>query len=786
MWFYDATKGWVSTTDTFTPNNGSPQFVAGAVDLKTGNFYFGGFSGQYFYLYKWIPSTGAFSNVGTVRMPVSGTANGDMAFDASGNLYIVQSSSKTIVYSVTSQSLSNANGGAITASPSNSDSVSLQNVNGMAFNTTGTIYVGNGSTAQEYDVSGSTGWSPVGEAISKLGTSTDLASCNSPANLTVQKNVGGRVSPDDQFRLSVKSGSTESANAVTTGSATGIQSEQIGPLPVHQGSTYTVSEGMASGSVNSMSSYESSLVCKSGNTTLTVTNGQVTIPNDSGATVNCVFTNSPVMATVNLRKRVQDTTGASSPGQGWSLGATIPSSSPAGASISPAGNQTTDSTGNTGQQVITFPKFAATADVTVSEEQQTGYDFASGSCAVKHLDSTTTTISLTSGSQTLSGIKPGDAVSCTFTNKQKAGTATWEKVSSDGATLLGRSTWTLTGPNVPASTVIQDCTSGSGTTCPAGAYMDQNPVPGQFSLTGLAWGSYTLTEKSAPDGYVLDATPHSFTISGASLGTTVTGSPFKNSPESALLTLVKKVTNTHGGTATPTDWTLTATGTGKTISGKTGDAAITTATVPLGTYTLTESNGPAGYDPSSWSCTGATVSNNSVTLAQGNSATCTITNSDRPGSVTWTKKDSSGSLLNGSEWTLTPPGAPAVTITDCTTSTCPTGDLKDQDPAPGKFKLTNLSWGSYTLTEAKAPMGYVLDTTSHTFTVGPDATKNQVGVPGPTSIGDFTNTQAKVPVLPLTGGTSADAFLIAGGAALAAAGLGGCWSRRRSHRADAH
>ena len=709
-----------------------------------------------------------------------------MAFDASGNLYIVQSSTATIVYSVTSQSLSSANGGSIAASRSNSDSVTLQGVNGMAFNTTGTMYLGNGSTAQEYNISGSAGWATVGSSIPQLGNSTDLASCNSPANLTVQKNVTGRLSADDQFQLSVSSGSTVLSSAVTDGSVTGIQSKQIGPLPVIQGSIYTVSEKMASGSVNAMSSYESSLVCTSGNTTLPVTNGQVTIPNVSGATVNCVFTNAPVKATVNLSKTVQDITGAQSPGQGWSLGATIPSSSPTGATISPSGNQTTDSTGNTGQQVITFPKFASTADVTVSEVQQTGYDFASGSCGVKHIDSTTTTIPLTSGSQTLSGIKPGDAVACTFTNKQKAGTAAWKKVAPDGTTLLGGSTWTLTGPNVPSNTVVTDCTSGTGNTCPAGAYKDQDPVAGQFSLTGLAWGSYTLTEKSAPTGYVVDTTPRSFTISGTSLSTTVTGSPFRNSPQSAILTLVKTVTNTHGGTATPTDWTLTATGTGKTISGKTGDAAITTATVPLGTYTLTESNGPAGYDPSSWSCTGATVSNNSVTLAQGVSATCTITNSDEPGSVTWTKKDTSGSLLNGSEWTLTPPGASAVTITDCTTSTCPTGDLKDQDPAPGKFKLTNLSWGSYTLTEARAPIGYVLDTTSHTFTVGPDATKNQVGVPGPTSIGDFTNTQAKVPVLPLTGGMSADAFLIAGGAALAAAGFGGWWSRRRSHRADAH
>jgi len=502
---------------------------------------------------------------------------------------------------------------------------------------------------------------------------------------------------------------------------------------------------------------------------------------DFGATLKALASGT-CASQLNITKQLQDANGnLITPTPAGANGISFTNAISAGSTVgATATTQTVNGVNGQASAAISIPA-NTTPTITVTEPEVSGYTFVSAQCSVNGTNVTTT---LNGSSASFTGTAQATHA-CTFTNKQKPGAATWEKVSSDGTTLLGGSTWTLTGPNVPANTVVTDCTSGSGTTCPAGAYTDQDPVAGQFKLANLSWGSYTLTESKAPDGYALDTTKHTFTISATALSTTVTGSPFKNSPTSAILTLVKNVTNTHGGTATPTDWTLTATGTGKTISGKTGDAAITTATVPPGTYTLTESNGPAGYDPSSWSCTGATVSNNSVTLAQGNSATCTITNSDKPGSVTWTKKDSSGSLLNGSEWTLTPPGAPAVTITDCTTSTCPAGAYKDQDPAPGKFKLSNLSWGSYTLTEAKAPMGYVLDTTSHTFVVGPDTTRNQVGVPGPTSIGDFTNTQAKVPVLPLTGGMSTDAFLIAGGAALAAAGLAGWWSRRRSHRAGA-
>ncbi|RVU86061.1 hypothetical protein EOL70_01030 [Leucothrix sargassi] len=94
------------------------------------------------------------------------------------------------------------------------------------------------------------------------------------------------------------------------------------------------------------------------------------------------------------------------------------------------------------------------------------------------------------------------------------------------------------------------------------------------------------------------------------------------------LTLVNDVTNDNSGTASDTDWTLTATGP-TTISGVEGDAAITSAVVDAGTYTLSES-GPAGYTQTSLSCTGAADTNLSdgLTLAAGEDVTCTFVNDD--------------------------------------------------------------------------------------------------------------------------------------------------------------
>ena len=101
----------------------------------------------------------------------------------------------------------------------------------------------------------------------------------------------------------------------------------------------------------------------------------------------------------------------------------------------------------------------------------------------------------------------------------------------------------------------------------------------------------------------------------------------------------------------------------------------------------------------------------------------------------------------------------------------------DKDPAAGKFSATGLKWGDYTLKEKKAPAGYILDDTPHTFTVsGSDLDKK---------LGSYTNEQKPPMALPLTGGTGSQIYLIGGAALLAAAGaialLKGLRRRNRKH-----
>nr|WP_240977636.1 VWA domain-containing protein [Planctomonas sp. JC2975] len=165
------------------------------------------------------------------------------------------------------------------------------------------------------------------------------------------------------------------------------------------------------------------------------------------------------------------------------------------------------------------------------------------------------------------------------------------------------------------------------------------------SVTGSSTGEvvwlrpgqpYTLSE-SGPDGYdlsALDCTIGTDPVLRALPGDTITLQQnqygvctFENVDRPAHLTLVKEVHNEHGGTATASDWTLSATGP-STISGTTGTDAVTNAPVVAGTYTLSES-GPSGYSASAWTCTGGDISGTALTIAYEADVTCTITNTDQ-------------------------------------------------------------------------------------------------------------------------------------------------------------
>lgn len=137
------------------------------------------------------------------------------------------------------------------------------------------------------------------------------------------------------------------------------------------------------------------------------------------------------------------------------------------------------------------------------------------------------TVTIANGTATIGNTIAGNKIP----NARNTGAILWNKVSSDSANnkKLGGSEWKLTktksfgwnattgkaeyiGIAQQQAITITDCNSGS---CPAPQgqkIYDVDPVEGQFKLTGLEWGTYTLVESKAPDGYDVDSTVRTFTL----------------------------------------------------------------------------------------------------------------------------------------------------------------------------------------------------------------------------------------------------------------------------------
>ena len=141
-------------------------------------------------------------------------------------------------------------------------------------------------------------------------------------------------------------------------------------------------------------------------------------------------------------------------------------------------------------------------------------------------------------------------------------------------------------------------------------------------------------------------------------------------------------------------------------------------------YTITIANGVATWNPAS----------------DGYK----LPNTRKTGTVKWNKVSSehNDEMLSGAEWKLTKTKsfswdngtAKYTTVTDPTPQTikdcvndesdipncsAQSGQYVDLNGEKGKFELQGLAWGEYQLVETKAPDGYDLDTTPHTFRIGP-------------------------------------------------------------------
>lgn len=310
-------------------------------------------------------------------------------------------------------------------------------------------------------------------------------------------------------------------------------------------------------------------------------------------------------------------------------------------------------------------------DYTLAEEITAGaYDLESIACTLGADDP----IDVTDGGTF--PVEAGQQTECVITNALQQGTLNVTKVLTNdngGTKPITGFSFTATG-------------QGGGAAIPFEA-------DGTNSFTVDA-GTYAVAEVGVPiAGYTTTYSPNCSAVqvpAGGSATCTIT-----NNDQAAALTLVKQVTTNSGGDALATDWRLTATsdpGGIKVIDGATTGTPAATSPVNAGTFDLSES-GPGGYSPSSWVCTAGTMPDgDTVTLALGQSATCTITNDDQPATLTLVKSvtNNDGGTAAPSAWTLNADG--------------PT-DLTGTNGAPSVTAVP-VDAGTYDLSETGGPSGY--------------------------------------------------------------------------------
>lgn len=267
---------------------------------------------------------------------------------------------------------------------------------------------------------------------------------------------------------------------------------------------------------------------------------------------------------------------------------------------------------------------------------------------------------------------------------------------------------------------------------------------------------FWLTETKAPAGFVLNPTPQKITLEKDAH---TSSNPLEKTIENDRVTGDLIVTKTDDKAPAMkldgAEFTLKKTGTGgitladtvitsgKTVAvaitggaaavgtpadGTSGEAKITG--LPVGSYTVTETKAPAGYLLNNNNIYRFEVKDTADTSQTGAGASkYTFTDTKITGGVKAVKlDDKTGAKLDGAEFSVkktsaggTKINAIAITGGKAATVTAVAADgtvtSAVSGGTAGEALITGLPAGTYEVTEAKAPAGYLLNTTAQSFTI---------------------------------------------------------------------
>ncbi|WP_279325809.1 SpaA isopeptide-forming pilin-related protein, partial [Clostridium thermobutyricum] len=217
---------------------------------------------------------------------------------------------------------------------------------------------------------------------------------------------------------------------------------------------------------------------------------------------------------------------------------------------------------------------------------------------------------------------------------------------------------------------------------------------GSVSLNGLAWGTYTIKEIKAPQGYELNYKPQTVNINAKTVNLTQ-GLTFTDIRLNGSIKVTKL--GKDGVKLSGAEFTITGANNFKKVITTDINGVATLNNLPWGTYSIKETKAPIGYKLSDKTQT-VTINSNDVSQIQG----VTFNDTQILGKLSIIKTGKDGVKLQGAEFTVTGPNGFNETVTT---------------NKEGVASLSNLPWGTYKIKETKAPQGYKLNDKIQTITI---------------------------------------------------------------------
>ncbi len=371
-------------------------------------------------------------------------------------------------------------------------------------------------------------------------------------------------------------------------------------------------------------------------------------------------------------------------------------------------------------------------------------------------DATVYDVTLFYGEQTVELVTEGISID----NAPQMGTITISKVDAETGKpiILSDATFQIHAKD--------DIVTGDGVVhCRAGELVDTvTTVQGVIASKHLYLGIYTVTEITAPGGYILDSTPHDVILSygGQSVELVTESLSLDNAPQMGTITITKTDKETGkpiiGADAVfelrAAEDIITADGTVRYEKGQlidtltTKNGVVTSGLLYLGSYTITEITAPEGYllDGTPHTVT-LTYGGQDVELV---TESLTIENAPQMGQIVITKVDAeTGKPIILSPATFEVYAAEDI-ITPDGTVRYTKGQLVDTLVTENGVATSKLLYlGDYIVMETIAPEGYILDTTPYQAALlydGQVATVKRMAAAGPVlEVGQGEQAETTVP-----------------------------------------